>query len=89
MKTLLGSKFHNSNGRDYEVLQVQGFNDDDKEYYKNSWQKQYCALLQVPHTESYVVAMYLGETSWGYGYYYDNREDAEQKYNLEVAGYEV
>ena len=89
MKTLLGSRFHNDNGREYEVLQVHGFNAQDKEYYKNSWQKYYCALMQVPYTESYVVAKYVGETSWGYGYYYLDREQAERKYNEEVAGYEV
>ena len=29
----------------------------------------------------YVVASYVGETSWGYGYYADGIKDAQKKFN--------
>lgn len=88
METLLGSRFKNDNGHEYEVIQVLDFNDKDKEYYKNSWQKYRVALLQVPYQNEFIVASYLGEHSWGYGYYSDDLEDAVKYYNKIVKDYE-
>lgn len=87
MKTVLGSIFHNKNGLNYEVLQVLDFNDVDKEYYKNSWQKYRVALLQVPFRKSYVVAEYLGEEDWGSGYYTEDIDKAIEKYNSIATNY--
>lgn len=78
-------KFINSNGKVYEVLAVQEFTEADKEYYKNSWQRHRVALMKNNNT--FVVANYVGETSWGNGYYTDNEEQAKREYNRIVEGY--
>ena len=77
--------FHNDNGLDYKVLDLLNFNATDAEYYKNSWQKHRLALLQGGGT--YVVASYLGETSWGYGKYFDDLMDAKACYIKERDNY--
>ena len=79
--------FTNSNGRTYDILAVTNFNEQDREYYKNSWQKQYVALLQDQRNREYVVATFLGETSWGYGYYADGLKDAIKYYTEKSTGY--
>lgn len=78
-------EFKNSNGKTYKVLRVQTFNEADKEYYTNSWQKYRVALLKGD-TE-YVVANYLGEDSWGHGYYTNDETQAVQEYDRVVAEY--
>ena len=72
--------FKNSNGKSYKVLATTNFNDRDTEYYKDSWQKCYVALLQCESTGEYVVATLLGDTDWGSGYYADGRKDAIKEY---------
>ena len=79
------SKFHNDNGQDFNVLQVLEFNKADKEYYKNSWQKHRAMLLE--RNDEYIVASYVGEDSWGYGYYADGLKDAQKKFNEISARY--
>ena len=81
------NQFHNKNGQDFEILRIENFNDIDKEYYKNSWQKHYVALLRNPRQDSYVVASMLGEEEWGNGYYYEDKAQALRKYNSMVADY--
>ena len=71
----------NDNGMTYDVLATVNFNKADAEYYKNSWQKCYVALLQNTITGEYVVATLLGDTSWGSGYYADGIKDATRKFN--------
>ena len=71
----------NDNGNTYDVLATVNFNKADAEYYKNSWQKCYVALLQNTITGEYVVATLLGDTSWGSGYYADGIKDATRKFN--------
>ena len=80
---------HNDNGNDYKYISVLEFNNIDKEYYKNSWQKHAVALLEQVNGnyEKYVVARYVGETSWGYGSYFENLDDAIKYYNLKVKEY--
>lgn len=78
--------FHNNNGRTYRILAVTNFNEVDKEYYKNSWQKCYLALLQSEGGE-YVVATLLGDTEWGSGYYTDGIKDAVEYYNKQQKNY--
>lgn len=77
--------FHNDNGQDFNVLEVLEFNAVDKEYYKNSWQK--CRAMLLERNQEYVVASFVGETSWGYGYYADGIKDAQQKFNEISAEY--
>ena len=77
----LFTQYYNENGNTYSVLAVTNFNKTDAEYYKDSWQKCYAALLQNNETGSYVVATLLGNTSWGSGYYADGIKDATKKYN--------
>ena len=72
-------EFKNENGRTYNVLEVLEFNAKDKEYYKNSWQNFRAMLLE--HDNEYVVAQFVGENSWGYGYYADGIKDATNKFN--------
>ena len=79
--------FANDNGSTYSVLSVTNFNKADEEYYKNSWQKCYAALLQNSKTGSYVVATLVGDTSWGSGYYADGAKDAIKKYNEITSDY--
>lgn len=83
----LCEQFINSNGRVYEVLRAREFNAKDKEYFKNSWQKKRVALMHIPHSEEFVVAQYVGETSWGYGSYFNTLESAEHKYDEVVKSY--
>ena len=75
------TQYYNENGNTYSVLAVTNFNKADAEYYKDSWQKCYVALLQNNETEEYVVATLLGNTSWGSGYYADGIKDATRKFN--------
>ena len=77
----LFTQYYNENGNTYSVLAVTNFNKADAEYYKDSWQKCYVALLQNNETEEYVVATLLGNTSWGSGYYADGIKDATRKFN--------
>ena len=78
-------KFLNSNGRVYDILAVQEFTEADKEYYKNSWQKHRVALMECNGT--YVVANYVGESSWGNGYYTEDKKQALQEYNRIITEY--
>lgn len=80
-------KFLNSNGRVYNVLAVQEFTEADKEYYKNSWQKHRVMLLEDTNKNEYVVASYVGESSWGSGYYTQDKKQALAEYNRIVAEY--
>ena len=77
----MAQQIKNDNGMTYDVLATVNFNKADAEYYKNSWQKCYVALLQNTVTEEYVVATLLGNTSWGSGYYADGIKDATKKFN--------
>lgn len=70
---------NNDNGQTFNVVEILEFNNADKEYYKNSWQKYRAMLLE--RNGEYVVASYVGETSWGYGYYADGIKDAQKKFN--------
>lgn len=78
-------KFINTNGKVYDILAIQEFTEADKEYYKNSWQKHRVALMQNGST--YVIANYVGESSWGNGYYTEDKKQALQEYNRVVAEY--
>lgn len=75
----------NDNGRTYNILATLNFNKADEEYYKNSWQNYYCALLEC--NGAYVVATLVGDTSWGSGYYADGLKDAIEYFNEKVTGY--
>ena len=83
----LFTQYYNENGNTYSVLAVTNFNKADAEYYKDSWQKCYVALLQNNKTEEYVVATLLGDTSWGSGYYADGIKDATKEFNRITAEY--
>ena len=83
----LTKQMKNDNGMTYDILAVTNFNKADAEYYKNSWQKCYVALLQNNKTEEYVVATLLGDTSWGSGYYADGIKDATKEFNRITAEY--
>lgn len=83
----LFTQYYNENGNTYSVLAVTNFNKADAEYYKDSWQKCYVALLQNNETGSYVVATLLGNTSWGSGYYADGIKDATRKFNQMTEDY--
>ena len=83
----LFTQYYNENGNTYSVLAVTNFNKADAEYYKDSWQKCYVALLQNNETEEYVVATLLGNTSWGSGYYADGIKDATKEFNRITAEY--
>ena len=78
-------KFLNSNGKVYSILAIQEFTEADKEYYKNSWQKHRVALMESNGT--YVVASYVGESSWGNGYYTDDRSKAVAEFERIVRTY--
>lgn len=73
------AEFKNENGQTFNILSTLEFNEADKEYYKNSWQKHRAMLLE--RNDEYVVASYVGDSSWGYGYYADGIKDAKKKYN--------
>ena len=77
--------FHNDNGQDFNIVAVLNFNKQDQKEYENSWQKQRAMLLE--RNGEYVVATYVGETSWGYGYYADGKKDAVRKFNEVVKEY--
>lgn len=83
----LFTQYYNENGNTYSVLAVTNFNKADAEYYKDSWQKCYVALLQNNETEEYVVATLLGNTSWGSGYYADGIKDATKKFTEITSNY--
>lgn len=83
----LFTQYYNENGNTYSVLAVTNFNKADAEYYKDSWQKCYVALLQNNETGTYVVATLLGNTSWGSGYYADGIKDATKEFNRITADY--
>lgn len=83
----LFTQYYNENGNTYSVLAVTNFNKADAEYYKDSWQKCYVALLQNNETEEYVVATLLGNTSWGSGYYADGIKDATKKFTEITSDY--
>ena len=68
--------FHNSNGQDFTILLTLEFNKADTEYYKDSWQKHRAMLLE--RNGEYIVATYVGDSSWGYGYYADGIKDQFQ-----------
>lgn len=78
-------KFINTNGKVYDVLAVQEFTEADKEYYKNSWQKHRVALMECNGT--YVVANYVGESSWGNGYYTEDKNQAVKEFERIVTEY--
>ena len=77
--------FNNSNGQTFNVISTLEFNKKDQEYYKNSWQKHRAMLLE--RNEEYIVASYVGEDSWGFGYYADGIKDATNKFNSIMQDY--
>jgi hypothetical protein len=77
--------FNNSNGQTFNVISTLEFNKVDQEYYKNSWQKHRAMLLE--RNEEYIVASYVGEDSWGFGYYADGIKDATKKFNSIMQDY--
>ena len=83
----LFTQYYNENGHTYSVLAVTNFNKADAEYYKDSWQKCYVALLQNNDNGQYVVATLLGQTSWGSGYYADGINDAVKQFNKVTSEY--
>lgn len=83
----LTKQIKNDNGMIYDILAMTNFNKADAEYYKDSWQKCYVALLQNNETEEYVVATLLGNTSWGSGYYADGIKDATRKFTEITSNY--
>jgi hypothetical protein len=79
------AQFNNSNGQTFNVISTLEFNKVDQEYYKNSWQKHRAMLLE--RNEEYIVASYVGEDSWGFGYYADGIKDATNKFNSIMQDY--
>ena len=77
--------FNNSNGQTFNIISTLEFNKVDQEYYKNSWQKHRAMLLE--RNEEYIVASYVGEDSWGFGYYADGIKDATNKFNSIMQDY--
>ena len=77
--------FKNANGQTFNVISTLEFNQADTEYYKNSWQKHRAMLLE--RNQEYIVASYVGEDSWGYGYYADGIKDATKKFNSIMQDY--
>jgi len=77
--------FKNDNGQEFNVISVLEFNKTDADYFKNSWQKHRAMLLE--RNQEYIVASYVGESSWGYGYYADGIKDATKKFNSIMADY--
>ena len=71
----------NNNGIDYKILSLIPFNEVDKEYYKDSWQKYRFGLLQheiSPMISKFIVASMVGENEWGNGWYFDDLEPAKE-----------
>lgn len=79
------AQFNNSNGQTFNVISTLEFNKADQEYYKNSWQKHRAMLLE--RNEEYIVASYVGDDSWGFGYYADGIKDATKKFNSIMQDY--
>ena len=79
------AQFNNSNGQAFNIISTLEFNKVDQEYYKNSWQKHRAMLLE--RNEEYIVASYVGEDSWGFGYYADDIKDATNKFNSIMQDY--
>ena len=77
--------FNNSNGQTFNVISTLEFNKADQEYYKNSWQKHRAMLLE--RNEEYIVASYVGDDSWGFGYYANGIKDATNKFNSIMQDY--
>lgn len=77
--------FKNDNGQEFNVISVLEFNKTDADYFKNSWQKHRAMLLE--RNQEYIVASYVGESSWGYGYYADGIKDATKKFNSIMTDY--
>ena len=77
--------FKNDNGQEFNVISVLEFNKADADYFKNSWQKHRAMLLE--RNQEYIVASYVGESSWGYGYYADGIKDATKKFNSIMVDY--
>ena len=77
--------FKNANGQEFNVISTLEFNQADADYYKDSWQKHRAMLLE--RNQEYVVASYVGEDSWGYGYYADGIKDATSKFNSIMQDY--
>ena len=77
--------FHNSNGLDFNILLTLEFNTKDREYYKGCIQKHKAMLLE--RNQEYIVATYVGDSSWGSGYYADGIKDAYRKFNSIVTDY--
>ena len=75
----------NSNGIDYQVLDLVEFNEVDSDYYKNSWQKFMYGLLKS--SREYVVADMVGETEWGQGHYFDDEESAREYFEQKRKDY--
>ena len=70
----------NNNGIDYRILKLIPFNNSDKDYYKDSWQKYRFGLLQheiSPTLSRFIVASMVGENEWGNGSYFDDLEPAK------------
>jgi hypothetical protein len=42
---------------------------------------------KLERNQEYIVASYVGENSWGYGYYADGIKDATKKFNSIMADY--
>ena len=83
--TTMEKVFHNSNGQEFNIISTLEFNKADQEYYKDSWQKHRAMLLE--RNDEYIVASYVGENSWGYGYYADGIKDATKKFNSIMTDY--
>ncbi len=79
------AQFNNSNGQTFNIISTLEFNKVDQEYYKNSWQKHRAMLLE--RNEEYIVASFVGEDSWGFGYYADGIKDATNKFNSIMQDY--
>ena len=77
--------FHNKNGQDFNIISVLEFNNADQEYFKGSWQQHRAMLLE--RNDEYIVASFVGENSWGYGYYADGIKDATKKFNTIMQEY--
>ena len=77
--------FQNNNGQAFNVISTLEFNKVDQEYFKDSWQKHRAMLLE--RNQEYIVANYVGDNSWGYGYYADGIKDATNKFNSIMQDY--
>ena len=74
----------NTNSIYYEVLELIPLNDQEREEYKDSWQKFRFALLRhelAPKKYQYVVASMVGYDSWGQGFYFNDLEPAKSYLN--------